>query len=232
MGFFGGGGGTTPVNMVGASTGTAGTAGYVPAPAAGKNTRYLSSDATFGEVPFYPKRKDNSANWKSSSLTAVAGATGSANPAARGRIFGIGFFPDDGDITTLGFRVVTAPVAAVNVHVGLWECGEDGLPSTYITGGTVSSGTSGNTDISVSVGTTSVKRGYHFYAVTYSTGAGSCSGWAGASGTITGGVYGRQANVQGTGLNPSYTATAYDQTTHESFAASAANVPVVAFKYL
>jgi len=47
MGFFGGGGGTTPVNMVGASSGTAGTAGYVPAPAAGSEYAYLRGDATF-----------------------------------------------------------------------------------------------------------------------------------------------------------------------------------------
>ena len=47
MGFFGGGGGTTPVNMVGASSGTAGTAGYVPAPAAGDQDKVLRADATF-----------------------------------------------------------------------------------------------------------------------------------------------------------------------------------------
>jgi hypothetical protein len=47
MGFFGGGGGTTPVNMVGASSGTAGTAGYVPAPAAGEQEKTLAGSATF-----------------------------------------------------------------------------------------------------------------------------------------------------------------------------------------
>jgi len=46
VGFFGGGG-TTPVNMVGASSGTAGTAGYVPAPAAGSEYAYLRGDANF-----------------------------------------------------------------------------------------------------------------------------------------------------------------------------------------
>ena len=51
MGFFGGGGGgTNPVNMVGASTGTAGTAGYVPAPAAGEEHKLLRGDATFQGV--------------------------------------------------------------------------------------------------------------------------------------------------------------------------------------
>jgi len=51
MGFFGGvGGGTTPVNMVGASSGTAGTAGYVPAPAAGDQSLYLRGDGTFKSI--------------------------------------------------------------------------------------------------------------------------------------------------------------------------------------
>lgn len=45
MGFFGGG--TTPVNMVGASSGTAGTAGYVPAPAAGDQEKFLCGNSTW-----------------------------------------------------------------------------------------------------------------------------------------------------------------------------------------
>jgi len=62
MGFFGGGGGgTTYSDFVGASTGTAGTAGLVPAPALGKNTRYLSSNATFGELPLLPQYKNTTA---------------------------------------------------------------------------------------------------------------------------------------------------------------------------
>jgi len=50
MGFFGGGGGTTVSNMVGATSSTAGTAGLVPAPAAGENTAFLCGNATFSNV--------------------------------------------------------------------------------------------------------------------------------------------------------------------------------------
>jgi hypothetical protein len=46
MGFFGGGG-AAPANMGGATSSAAGTAGLVPAPAAGDDLKVLSGDATF-----------------------------------------------------------------------------------------------------------------------------------------------------------------------------------------
>lgn len=49
-GFFGGGGGAAPANMGGATSSAAGTAGLVPAPAAGENKRFLLGDATFGNI--------------------------------------------------------------------------------------------------------------------------------------------------------------------------------------
>lgn len=232
MGGFFGGGGTVYSNFTGASTSVAGGTGLVPAPAAGKNTRYLSSDANFGEVPLWPKRKDNTANWKTPSNSAVGGSASSANPSTRVRIFGLGYFPDDGDINTLGLRIVAAPATAVNIHLGIWECGEDGLPSTYITGGTISSGITGNTDLSLSVTQTSVKRGYFFFAATYETGSGSCAGWAASSATLAGGIYGKQSTIQGTSFHPSYTATTYDQTSHGSFSVNSNTIPAVAFKYV
>lgn len=232
MGFFGGGG-TTPVNMVGASTGTAGTAGYVPAPAAGKNTRYLSSDASFGEVPMLPKRKDTSSNFKWYSPAYLLQNTASSNPSTRVRIFTIGYFPEDGDINTLGLRIVVAPASTVNIHLAAWECGEDGLPSTYITGGTIASGTTGNTDLSLSVAQASVKRGFCFFSATYETGSGSCQGYSPSNSTLSGGLYGKQNNLNGNGGNPIYTATTYDQTTHGTFTFNATgNHPVVGYKYV
>jgi len=74
MGFFGGGGGTTPVNMVGASSGTAGTAGYVPAPAAGNQNLFLRGDATF--KPLQPP-----SNPPVSTITHGAGAVNSSSVA-------------------------------------------------------------------------------------------------------------------------------------------------------
>jgi len=51
MGFFGGGGGAAaPADMVGATTSVAGTAGLVPAPAAGEQTAFLGGNATFTQA--------------------------------------------------------------------------------------------------------------------------------------------------------------------------------------
>jgi hypothetical protein len=47
MGFFGGGGGGAASNMGGATSSAAGTAGLVPAPAAGSHKNFLRGDATF-----------------------------------------------------------------------------------------------------------------------------------------------------------------------------------------
>ena len=63
-GFFGGGGGTTVSNMVGATSSTAGTAGLVPAPAAGDQRTFLRGDATFQSIsgnliPITPSRRTN-----------------------------------------------------------------------------------------------------------------------------------------------------------------------------
>ena len=51
MPFFGGGGGAAPANMVGATSSAAGTAGLVPAPAAGEESGLLRGDATFLKSP-------------------------------------------------------------------------------------------------------------------------------------------------------------------------------------
>jgi hypothetical protein len=49
MPFFGGGG-AAPANMVGATSSAAGTAGLVPAPAAGSQRKFLRGDATFQSI--------------------------------------------------------------------------------------------------------------------------------------------------------------------------------------
>ena len=63
MGFFGGGGGAAS-NMVGATSSTAGTAGLVPAPAAGSQRKFLRGDATFqsiaaNSIPVIATRRTN-----------------------------------------------------------------------------------------------------------------------------------------------------------------------------
>ena len=67
MGFFGGGGGAAPANMVGATSSAAGTAGLVPAPAAGDQRKVLRGDATFqsiasNSIPVLATRRTNGIN--------------------------------------------------------------------------------------------------------------------------------------------------------------------------
>jgi len=57
MGFFGGGGGAAPANMVGATSSAAGTAGLVPAPAAGDQDAVLFGDAAFKKYFYAPSVK-------------------------------------------------------------------------------------------------------------------------------------------------------------------------------
>ena len=232
MAFFGGGGASV-ANMVGATSSVAGTAGLVPAPAAGKNTRALFSDASFGELPLYPKFKATSSTWLKPVIFAFGaqGTAGSQAPAAKRRQFGLGFFPDDGNIGTLGCRLVVAPASSLNIHLALWDCSEGGVPTTLIVDGTASSGTTGNTDISISVTSTPVKRGYYFYSFTQETAGGSFNGINLTGATVGAGIYGGAGGVTGTAQSPYYTATTYNQTTHETFLYDASGITHVAFKY-
>jgi len=238
MGFFGGGGGTTPVNMVGASTGTAGTAGYVPAPDAGKNTRYLSSDGTFGELPLLPKYKNTAATRYV--LAVVDGyVAGSATPTVNLRYFHLLYVPTDGQIDVLGVRTATGATSAYNINLAIWNCLDDGTVGSYVIGGNLSSGTSGPTNLTVSVTATNVVRGYYWMSFT-------------AAATPSGTIATTQANgncylsrfLGATSPQPTaqviwnYTClTSYDQTTHETFSLSSpaglqVNTPNMGFQWV
>jgi len=241
MGFFGGGGGgTTYSDFAGASTGTAGTAGLVPAPALGKNTRYLSSNATFGELPLLPQYKNTATNnWISIYTPSQAGGSGTLTTKVRG--FFLLYVPSDGNIDTLGFRVSTAPtVTAFNLHVALWEMNEDGTVGSYVIGGTGSSGLSNSVTISISISSTPVKRGFYWISGTSDITTSPATIVMGASGTT--GIYysfiGSTAiSQQGSLFIPNYTATTYNQTTHETFSYSNASgwgnqTPALGFQYV
>lgn len=239
-GFFGGGG-TTPVNMVGASTSTAGTAGYVPAPAAGKNTRYLSSDASFGEVPILPKYKNAQAghylgHFGNSDIT-----NASFTAPIKVRYFLLSYAPADGSIDTLSFRIGgTAPTSSVNINLAAWQCGEDGLPSTYIIGGNGASGTISSTTIDISIAATAIVRGFFYLSFTSDA---TSSGnnfltFTAANHSWMGSVFGFNAfGTSSPNCNfPYYTATTYDQITHETFTigqrSSATIIPDIRFQYV
>lgn len=231
MGFFGGGGGgTTPVNMVGASTGTAGTAGYVPAPAAGKNTRYLSSDATFGELPLVPQYKTANTSVIRNYMSGQTG-TGFA-PVIKVRYFAIVYCPASGSIDTLEYMTSTAPTSTFNVNVSMWECAEDGRPSTYVTGVNIASGTGGFSIRSASITPITISRGFYWMSLTAeATGSATSIRFDGAKTAYASflGLAQLDGNVNGL----QYTClTSYDQQTHETFSlTTSGNIPLVGFEY-
>jgi hypothetical protein len=232
MGFFGGGGGTTPVNMVGASTGTAGTAGYVPAPAAGKNTRALFSDASFGEIPLLPQYKNTSSGVGIRVWSPVSTST-SFTPTIKVRYFSLIYVPSDGNIDVITAFTAIAPSPAFNVHIALWQCAEDGKPSTLVADGTMSSGTSGFTFLNLTVSpSVSVNRGFYYMSVT-SDATGSANSLRGMSQVGVGANFIGVVNADGSGYNFSYTcSTSYSQQGHETFVTSITNTPACMFQYV
>jgi hypothetical protein len=239
-GFFGGGG-TAYSDFTGSSTTVTGSSGLVPAPAAGKNTRYLSSNATFGELPLLPQYKNTATNnWIS--IYTPSQATGSGTLTTKVRGFYLLYVPSDGNIDTLGFRVATAPVVtAFNLHVALWEVNEDGTVGSYVIGGTGSSGLSNTTNISISISSTPVKRGFYWISGTSDISTSPATIQMG--GNTSCGIYysfmGSTAISQAGGavFIPNYTTTTYNQTTHETFSYSNASgwgsqTPSLAFQYV
>ena len=229
MAFFG-----PPPTFVGATTTADGASGLVPAPSAGKNTRALFSNSSFLEVPMLPQYK-NTANNAICTYGYSIGATGiniGISLNAKVRNFGLIYSPSSGNIDTLLFRVQTGPAVAVNVHVALWEVSESGEPSTYVIGGTASSGTTSNTDVSFSITPTNINRGFYYISQTPDANITSLASFNG----IGPNAYLRSfIGTTGLGntqpLNFGYTATTYNQTTHETFTLSATSQAICGFYY-
>jgi len=216
-------------SLVGASTSVTGASGLVPAPAAGKNTRYLSSDASFGELPLLPQYK--AANDRIIGVWKPYLSTANHSTSIRLRQFNLLYVPADGNIDTLRFTTAGSVASACNIHVAIWEVGENGEPSTYVIGGTASTGTTGNTLIGISIASTALKRGFYYI---------SCTADASVSANLVGhGSLWSTCSYIGSssaGINNSanfeYTTTTYNQTTHETFAfGSARTTAAVGFEY-
>ena len=216
--------------MVGATSSVAGTAGLVPAPAAGKNTRALFSDASFGEIPLLPTYKTANTNNIGTWFSVPGGA--SYAPTIKVRYFSLIYCPKDGEIDTLVSQTGTAPSPAFNVNLAIWECGEDGLPSTYIAGVNVSSGTSGFTNFSGSISSTTIKRGFYWGSITADATGSANSLRRTNNEFVLKGFLGNAAGLDSVGNNLNYTTTNYDQITHQSFVLSSAGViPFFGFQY-
>jgi hypothetical protein len=229
--------GAAPSNMVGATGSTAGTAGLVPAPAAGNNTRALFSDASFGEIPLRPQYKPSNTSVIRPAFT-VTRISISSGPTISGRYFMLMYAPVTGNIDTLRFRTGSSgPSSSQNINLAAWKLGEDGFPSTYIVGANVLSGTSATTDVSVSISSTQINRGFFFISLTASAGIGAGS----LSGFVSDNTFLNSTAFNNTALNATSEAlmhyyvcgTSYDQTTHETFTVQSSYQaqPNVGFEY-
>jgi len=132
MGFFGGGGGTTPVNMVGASSGTAGTAGYVPAPAAGDQDKVLRGDATFK----FPCEELLPNGVQSGGVLGILGGTrnwsgGGSSVAANTAFAQAIWVPTQITVSSLRFRLNASSTS--NIRGGVYAPRSDGMPGSLQT---------------------------------------------------------------------------------------------------
>jgi hypothetical protein len=221
-------------SLVGASTTVTGLSGLVPAPAAGKNTRGLFSDASFAEIPLFPQYKN----------TAIGAYIGMWNPyqnngagfsGAKVRNFMPVYVPSAGQVDKLSFYVSAAGTPAVNCHIAMWECGEDGIPSTYVIGGTGSTGTTASTVIDVSVTATNIVRGFYYLSLTAETQTNVTIRTSSQPLFLESFVGSNSVAGQGSRYTFYYTATTYNQTTHETFTVAApANTmfPCMSFQYV
>jgi hypothetical protein len=212
MGFLGGG---SPSNLVGATTSSGGTAGLVPAPAAGKNTRGLFSDASFAEIPLFPQYKN----------TATGAYIGMWNPyqnngagfsGAKVRNFMPVYVPSAGQVDKLSYYVGAAG-------------------TTYVIGGTGSTGTTASTIIDVSVTATNIVRGFYYLSLTAETQTNVTIRTSSQPLFLESFVGSSSVAGQGSRYTFYYTATTYNQTTHETFTVGApANTmfPCMSFQYV
>jgi hypothetical protein len=232
MGFFGGG--AAPANMAGATSSAAGTAGLVPAPAAGKNTRALFSNAGFFEIPWLPQYKNTFSGHYVMTCNIGGSISGATLGTAKQRRFNLLYVPSEGSVDVIGFKTSTAPASSVNCHVAIWEVGENGEPSTFLCGGVAACGTSGNSTIAISISpAVSISRGFYYMSFTPESALSSTSILCVAASENT--IQSSFIGVSDIGLGAlsfNYIATAYDQTTHEAFALSAVAVPRMGFQYV
>jgi len=130
MGFFGGA--AAPANMVGATSSAAGTAGLVPAPAAGENIKYLQGDGTYGGPLF------NNIEIPSSRYIGPLIAYGGAGTTRSLVSFYVYFVPvysnKSRSISEIVIQVTTASGAtgAPTIELAAYNINSNGFPTTRI----------------------------------------------------------------------------------------------------
>ena len=173
MGFFGGGG-SAASNMVGATSSVAGTAGLVPAPAAGDEHKILRGDATFAGTPYTQKQNTEITNRAIIRFDGVSqnyfGVNGQYSFSNNRMWFLPIYIPST--ISSYNFRIsAPALVATRNCKVGIYDLGTDtGLPKNRkVVSSEFDLTCAGDTEFSVAM-TTTLTSGFYFLSCVLQTG--------------------------------------------------------------
>jgi hypothetical protein len=179
MGFFGGGG-AAPANMGGATSSAAGTAGLVPAPAAGEQGSILFGDADFKKYimpaggsygtdyvgfPYIDFQAWNTANLNVNS-----------NLLMRGRMFYLA-----GTYNRIACYVGTGS-SGKNIKAGIYDIDTNGYETSLVASGTISLASTGVAEVAVSDFTLESK----FYICAWIIDSSGASIWYGSTGYMGG----------------------------------------------
>ena len=168
MGFFGGGGGAAASDFVGSTTSQAGTAGLVPAPAAGDHKDFLRGDATFQSLTnAYPSTKVSRGSTYFSWVGGSAlGATSNIVNSGGGYVlFAPVYVRESKSYTTYWIYVTTAGSANSLGKMALYSIkGSDATPDALICeSGTFAASSTGLKQPTMS--STFVEAGWYYMAV-------------------------------------------------------------------
>ena len=146
MGFFGGGGAAS--NMVGATSSTAGTAGLVPAPAAGDENLMLKGSGLFGWI--YPASTDlANTEYHGPYITGNSSGNQSGSLLSTKLYLSVLVISGSKTFNRIGFRFGT--VANCDARIGLYECNTTNFrPSSLVVASTALNG-SASTNIEYTI---------------------------------------------------------------------------------
>ena len=179
MGFFGGGG-ATPVNMVGASSGTAGTAGYVPAPAAGQEGLFLRGDGNFANSLGLKQLDFVNATQKGYYLSPLLGETSASIPMTANVIYLVPFYIPNYTYTSILHRRSGGTTgSAQTIRMGVYNCNQKTLEPTTLLFNTAETNVfSLSTDLSISISQLITAGIYYTAIITANIGTGTFSSTA------------------------------------------------------
>ena len=172
MGFFGGGGGTTVSNMVGATSSTTGTAGLVPAPAAGQELFSLRGDATFANST-YRQLDFTNATQKGYFILPLSAFISGAAPTANLLYLLPVYLPSYTYTTIRAPRHSGTSGSATTIRMGLYNCNQKTYePTTRVfeTAETNHFSSTSNLDVTISQ---ALSAGVYYTAIVFSNLSGS-----------------------------------------------------------